>query len=159
MNVTTADGTKPARNGTPTPSSAHAKYSDPSAPSQTGIQYTQYESAKGNNTAANQRATADVMRPISRAATAEITAAPLNYQTIPFYDLTKSLHPRLPHLTSFIGVRPVTWIGADHLIPFHREFAAHISRSLLPGFWTVWLRKNEEGIPFAVLESALQKPF
>ena len=45
-----------------------------SAPSQTGIQCTEYESTKGNNTAANQRATADVMRLISRAATAEIRA-------------------------------------------------------------------------------------
>jgi len=45
----------------------------------------------------------------------------------------------------------------NHLIPFHREFAAYSFQPLTPEFWIVWVQKNEEGKLFAVLVSMHQK--
>src|SRR5438067_934208 len=47
----------------------------------------------------------------------------------------------------------------SHSIPFHREFAAHISQPVTPGFSIVWLQKNKGCILFAVPESKQQRQF
>jgi len=52
---------------------------------------------------------------------------------------------------------PSSCVTTNHLIPFHREFAAYIFQSLTPGFWIVWVQKNIEYRLFAVLVSMHQK--
>ena len=47
----------------------------------------------------------------------------------------------------------------DHLILFHREFAACIFQPSTPGFWIVWVRKNKDCMLFAVLASMPQMRF
>lgn len=47
----------------------------------------------------------------------------------------------------------------NHLILFHREFAAYIFQPLTPEFWIVWVQKNRGCILFAVPGSMQQKLF
>ena len=52
--TTNPDAAAPIKNGAPIPRTAHAEYSDGSAPSQTGDQYKQNEATKGRIAATSQ---------------------------------------------------------------------------------------------------------
>jgi len=79
-----------------------------------------------------------------------------------FADAAKEASRREAPDARSASLPPEEWLGpiipgviesANHLVPFHREFAAHIFQPLTPEFWIVWVRKNKDCMLFAVSAS------